>query len=87
MEGSGFFKHFATPKSKPKEVYYEDLYGSPNEDEEFDRLPEACDEESGSEVEESKRFSKSAEYKRFFTGSYAGSSVRRRSCGVHFQVE
>jgi hypothetical protein len=29
-------------------IYYEDLYGQPNEDEAFDRFPDECEEESSS---------------------------------------
>lgn len=76
VQGSGFFKRFATPKSKPKEVYYEDLYGERNEIEEYDQFPDACESEVDSEDEESEKFSKSGDYKRFFDGSYAGASVR-----------
>lgn len=76
-QGSGFFKHSVTPASKPKKkIYYEDLYGTRNEDEEFDRFPEACESEPDSDDEDDIQFSKSADYKRFFDGSYAGSSVR-----------
>lgn len=35
-------------KSPNKPVYYEDLYGKLNSDEEFDRFPDDCDEESSS---------------------------------------
>lgn len=70
---------FTTPKTKPeKEIYYEDIYGSPNEDEELDRFPDACESDPDSEDEKGKGFSSSADYKRFFSGSYAGDNARRK---------
>jgi hypothetical protein len=43
---------FTTPLTTP--VYYEDLYGKPNPDEEFDRFPDVCEEESSSSEESNK---------------------------------
>lgn len=74
---SGFFKKYAAPKSTPKkEIYYEDLYGSPNEDELFDRFPDTCESESDSTGEKSKRISKSADRKRVSSGRYTGNSAQ-----------
>ena len=43
---------FTAPPGKP--VYYEDLYGERNPDEEFDRFPDVCEEESSSSYESDK---------------------------------
>ncbi|CZT17091.1 uncharacterized protein RCC_02923 [Ramularia collo-cygni] len=72
-QGSGFFKQFANPKSKSRETYYEDLYGTRNEEEESDQFPEACESESDSDEAGNESFRKSSDYKRFFDGSYSGS--------------
>ena len=57
---------FTSPLTKP--VYYEDLYGERNPDEEFDRLPDLCEEEStsGEESEKPKQTSPQPLQARFF---------------------
>lgn len=78
---------FSTPKGKPKEIYYEDLYGERNKDEEAEGEPDACESEPSSGDEESEQFTKSAEYKRLFAGNYggyAGASVRGKSIASRF---
>lgn len=42
------------PPSTRRLTYYEDLYGRRNEDEEFDRHPDHCEEETDSEADSSK---------------------------------
>lgn len=77
--GSGFFKHSAIPNSRPKKVvYYEDLYGERNEDEEVDQFPDSCESEIDSD-EEIKKSSRSRAHQRFFESSYAGAGRRRQT--------
>lgn len=48
-EGAGKQKAFMKPANRF--TYYEDLYGERNEDEEFDRFPDACEDEIDTEDE------------------------------------